>query len=466
MPRLMTCLLMAALAVSAPREAFALIVGDAGNKPVGDPGWPKGAAAIFNHPGRVAWWEGPPFGGGQWHAECRGDAKAFNAVLTDFAKLDVNKKRLVVHDGTGHSFWLAPNNEPEKRAAAGIDWSLMVWQPASWERLRKLPADLNPTDAGDTGPPAQIDVYTAGLRWVDLTVPGGIEVDDRRLEAHGFTADDGVVLEGKVNDLATKRPIAATIRLQRVEPQKPGGYSDPVVAETRANAQGHWVLKHAPEGRVRLVVEADGFVPRVAGYDRFDDQPRWQSYDCGLSISAPVSGRITDEAGAPLADVAVRLGDVRPESGGRYESPLESTFKTDADGRFRADRVPMGTATIWLHKPGFCRPGLGLSIATPKADVELQMLKSASVRVTVDFNGKQRPGGYIVKIEPEGGEAVGTYGGSGSISGEDQITFENVPPGRYVLRGEPNPSSGDQQTEPVAVDLKGGRSAEVTLKAK
>lgn len=99
MPRMMACLLIAALAVAAPREASALIVGDAGNKPVADPGWPKGAAAIFNHPGRVAWWEGPPFGGGQWHAECRGDAKAFNAVLADFAKLDVKTKRLVVHDG-------------------------------------------------------------------------------------------------------------------------------------------------------------------------------------------------------------------------------------------------------------------------------------------------------------------------------------------------------------------------------
>ena len=117
------------------------------------PAGPHGAAAIFNHPGRIAWWEGPPFGGGQWHAECRGDAKALNAVLADFARLDVKTKRIVVHDGTGHSFWLAPNREPEKLAAAKIDWVFMVWQPASWEHLRKLPADLNPTDPGDTGPP-------------------------------------------------------------------------------------------------------------------------------------------------------------------------------------------------------------------------------------------------------------------------------------------------------------------------
>lgn len=467
MNRITTGLLIAVLAAAvAPREACALIRGDAGNKPVSDPGWPAGAAAIFNHKGRVAWWEGPPFGGGQWHAECRGDAKALNAVLADFAGLDAKIKRVVVHDGNGHSFWLAPNREPEKLAAAKIDWSFMVWQPASWERLRDLPVDLNPTEPGETSPPSQIDVYTGGLRWADVTVPEGIEVVDRRLVAHGFTEADGVVIEGRVADLATKRPVLATVRLQRVEPQPQGGYLYPDVAETKADAQGRWVLRKAPAGWVRVVVEADGFVPRVAGYAQLDEQPRWQSYDSGLSRTAPVAGRVTDEDGKPLPDVDVRLDNVQPESGGRYESPLGSTFKTDAEGRFRADQVPAGKATIWLHKPGYCRPGLGLPIATPKGDVELRMMKSSRVRVTVDFHGKERPDGYVVMIESEGGEAVGTYGGSGNIDAENQISFENVPPGRYTLRGRPNPGSDDEQTEPVTVDLKGGQATEITLRAK
>src|SRR4051794_36751743 len=163
MPRIAFGLLIAVLAVIAPREASALIHGDSGNTPVADPGWPGGAAKIFNHPGRVAWWEGPPFGGGQWHAECRGDAAAPSAGLADFAALDVKAKRIVVHDGAGHSFWLAPNGEPEKLKAAEIDWVFMVWQPSNWEHLHKMPADLNPTDPGDTSPPSQIDIFTAGL---------------------------------------------------------------------------------------------------------------------------------------------------------------------------------------------------------------------------------------------------------------------------------------------------------------
>ena len=61
----------------------------------------QGAAAIFNTESRIAYWVGPPFGGGQWHAECRGDAKALNAALADFARLDVKSKQVVVRSGYG-----------------------------------------------------------------------------------------------------------------------------------------------------------------------------------------------------------------------------------------------------------------------------------------------------------------------------------------------------------------------------
>ena len=136
-----TALLATMLASMPVQPAFALITGGEGNEPVNDPGWPKGAAAIFNVPSRIAYWEGPPFGGGQWHAECRGDTKAFNAVLADFAKLDVKTKRIVVHDGVGRSFWLNPNREPAKQAAAKMDWTFMVWQP---ENLGSASQDARP----------------------------------------------------------------------------------------------------------------------------------------------------------------------------------------------------------------------------------------------------------------------------------------------------------------------------------
>jgi hypothetical protein len=464
-----TILLAVAMAVVPTQTAFAIITGGKGNSPITDPGWPKGAAAIFNNPVRIAWWEGPPEGGGQWHAECRGDAKAFNAVLADFAKVDVKTKRVIVHDGVKNSRWLNPNRDPAKQAAAKVDWVFMVWQGASWDRLRKSPADHNPTNARDAGkgPPSQIDVYTGGnLRWADVTVPHGLEVIDERLEAHGFTPADGIVLEGNVIDLATQRPIAARMRFERIEPQPKGGYRYTVAAEAAADTQGRWVLKKAPAGWHRVVVEADGYGPRVVGYVRFDDQPGWHAFHCGLSRLASVSGRIADDAGKPLADVEVRLADVVSGRDGRYESAQEYSSKTDADGRFRFDQVPVGKATIRLHKSGYCRPGLGHPITTPAQDVGLEMIRSARVRVAVDFTRTKRPAAYIVHMEPEEGEAVGKWSGSGNVHANNQISFDDVPPGRYVVRGQPNPSSRNQQTEPLTIDLKGGQTTQVTLSAK
>ncbi|WP_406694276.1 carboxypeptidase-like regulatory domain-containing protein [Singulisphaera sp. Ch08] len=465
MSRITRGLLLTFLA-ALPQGASAMITGGEGNKALRDPGWPAGAAAIFNHSGRIAWWEGPPFGGGQWHAECRGDTRALNAVLADFARMDTTVKRLVIHDGTGRSFWLAPNREREKRKEARIDWAFTVWQPDRWAQLRQLPADLNPTAADDASPPSQLDVYTANLGWAAVVVPKGITVIDNRLVAHGFTPEDGIVIEGTVTDLATKQPIAATMRLQRVEPQDKGGYHYPVVAKAKADAQGHWVRKHVPAGWLRVIVEADGYAPRVAGFAQFDEQPRWQSFACGLARLAAVSGRVVDEAGKPLEGAEVRLGNVQAESGGRYESPLESTVRTDAEGRFRAEQIPVGTASVWVNKPGYYGPGLGLPITTPKADVALKMMRAASVRVTVDFTGKKRPEGYIASMKPEGGEVVGSYGGSGNIDARNQMSFEIVPPGRYIFTGRPNPGSDAEETDPITVELVGGQAAEVTLKAK
>ena len=273
------------------------------------------------------------------------------------------------------------------------------------------------------------------------------------------------MLEGKVTDLATGRPVAARMRLERIEPQSKGGYRYEVAAQAAADAQGRWVLKKAPAGWYRVVVEADGFVPRVAGYAQFDDQPRWQSYDCGLSRPAPVSGRVTDDAGRPLADVEVRIDDVVSDVGGRYESPARVFMPTDADGRFRSDQVPIGRATIWLHKPGYCRPGLGLPITTPAKDVELTMIKSAGVRVMVDFAGtapRRLHRGDGAGRRGDGRQVVGV----GERRRRSRIAFHDVPPGRYVLRGQPNPSTANQKTEPVTIELKGGQTALVRLSAK
>ncbi len=460
-------LLALALAAGSGQSAWALIMGGEGNAPLNDPGWPKGAVEVFNAESRVAYWEGPPLGGGQWHAECRGDALALSVVLENFAQIDTPRKRVVLHNGIGHSFWLNPGREPEKRAKAMIDWSFMVWQPDSLKFQRELPARMRPVDKGENTILAQLDVYTNGfVRWADVIVPEKLDIIDDRLEVHGFTADDGTVLEGQVTDLATQKPLAAKLILEKIESQKEGGYRYSKLIEVEADAAGHWVVKHAPQEHCRLVLTAEGYVPRVIAYSQYDDQPRWLEHNAGLSKPASVTGRVVDEQGKPLPDVDVRIGDLATKNGGSYEISDDPNLKTDAEGRFRFDGAPLGTASVWIHKPGYVRPGLGPTIETPATDLKLEMRLSAKLKVTVDFSDTTRPEGYIVHIEPEEGEQVGKWSGDGNIDAAGHITYQDIPPGRYVVHGRPNPGSESQQTSKIALDLKGGATTEVTIKAK
>ena len=461
------CFLMIAMLSLSGRPAWALIFGAEGNNPITDPGWPKGAAAVFNTEFRVAYWEGPPFGGGQYHAECRGDHVKLQRVLDDFAKIDTPFKRVVLHDGVGRSFWLNPNGEQANVEKAKIDWVFMVWQPERRQIQRRLPVGMSAVGKRDPTILAQLDVYTGGsIQWKNVTVPEGVDVVDQRLESHGFTVEDGTVLEGKVIDVATNKPIKASLMLLKIEPQPTGGYLYPKSAEVDTDAEGRWVLKKAPAGRFQLVLMADGYVSRVIGYGNYDDQPQWTEHNSGLSTPGQVTGRVVDQQGNPLVDAEVRIDDIDVKNVGGYELPDRSAIKTDHEGRFAFDSLPIGTATVRVDKPGFVRPGLGEKIAIPTADLKLEMQASAKLRVTVDFSATKQAGNYLVQIVPEGGEKVGKWSGSGNIDATNVITFENIPAGPYVVSGMPNPGSSDQKTDPMNLDLKGGETKELTIKAK
>lgn len=462
MSRLKLLLLVTLGLILGIQPAYALITGGEGNSPVNDPGWSQGAAAVFNVKARVAWWEGPPFGGGQYTAECRGDTAAFNAVLVDFARIEAGERRLYVHDGEGASFWLNPNREDFKKHDSKIDWSFTVWIPASFERLRGFRGELSEISSVDP----VIHLYTGGhVAWKDVKVPEGIKVVDERLETHGFATTDGTVAQGTVRDLDTGKLLEGQASLQRIKPRNSGGYDYEVVA-TVDTTDGNWVMKSIPEGWFQIVVTAPGYMPRTARHLTSRAEPLWMSVNAELSKPARIEGIVTGPDGQPLENVRVRRDKVISANGQRYDSPAVSEVSTNAQGRFIFNEVPLGKTRIWCHKDGYCRPGLGAEVTAPSSSLQLQMVKSSRVQVVVEFGDKRRPEGYIVQIEPEGGSVVGSWGGSGNIDKSNQIAFENIPPGRYVLIGRPNPGSAGEETEQVTVILNGGESKSITLKAK
>lgn len=449
--------------VGLSNSALALIQGGEGNNPIADPGWPSGTAEIFNHKGRIAWWEGPPLGGGEWHSECKGDASALNEVLKLFAKIEGPKKRLVVLDGIGYSFWLDPNGAKRGDRNTKIDWSFAVWQADRWKIQQEMPPGMSAIPNNQLTPIATITVYTASLRWSEVQVPKGIEVIDNRLEAHGFNLNDGRVIEGKVT-AEDGKPLRAKIRVEELLPKKTG-YEYAVLSTIDTDKDGHWYIKNFGEKWCRIVVECDGYASRIAGHVRYDRQPGWEFMSTELAQRGSIQGRVVDEDGKPLADASVAMRDLVANDGSRYDSIEEVFQKSAPDGSFHFKDVPIGKARLTGHRDDYFFPGLGQEVTSPGASVELRMSKAASIVIQLEFAGDRDKTEFIANLTPEGGEKVGSWGGSAKIDDKDTARFKGVPPGRYLLNVRPNPSNGADQLKEQIVELKGGEETKVVVKA-
>lgn len=448
------------LILASPSQA--LITGGTHDGPIENPGWPAGVAEAFNVRGRVAFWEGPPFGGGQYHGEYRGDTAALNDVLDLFGQIQNDNKRIEIEEGTAPSGWLRLADKNKKPVEC--DWKLMVWNASSWKQLSGMRAGLDPTDPADRdkGPPTVLTIYTGGnIKWGEVKLPEGVEVVDNRLAAHGFSQQDGYVCQGQLRDLESDQPIAGQLLVELVETPGTGGYEYTRKMQVDTEDDGTWTIKNFPQGRYRLTVESSGYVPRIVGHVSNEGGSKWREFACRIAKPVDFSGRVLAN-GKPAAGVSVRLIGITPDGDRRYESTQQFDATTDEQGEFRIEALP-GKGVIGLSKEGFVRPGLAPEVMVPSEPTDWELTGAAHVTVIVLFQTTEVPEQYMVQLEPEGGNKVGSWGGSAKIDDLNQVVFKNVPPGRYLLLGHPNPYSADEKTEPVLLDLKGGETITETI---
>jgi hypothetical protein len=153
-------IMLQALDTASPSIIVAL-----GNDPVFDPGWPSGTLKVANSKQRIAWWQGPPFGGGEWHFLYRGTAETFLGFMQAFAGIGSQIRDLVIHDGP----YVDPAiNGFRPGLDARVDWTMTVWEPEKW----------NHSHRSQPIPPPRMDVYVGGglLDWNDVHVPAGIRI--------------------------------------------------------------------------------------------------------------------------------------------------------------------------------------------------------------------------------------------------------------------------------------------------
>lgn len=451
-----------------PAAGFALITGTHGNRPVRDRGWPAGTLDLANLESRLGYWEGPPFGGGEYHFlyRCK-DTSEFNEALKTFAAIEAKKLELVVHNGPEYSFWLKANKEELSKEDNRVDWTLTVWIPERWKSLynsprsymlgSELPRFKKPVAA------PRIDVYIGGgsVVWEKVKIPKNVVLIDKRPGSVSPEFAGSGLVRGKVFDMATGEPISGA---QVVLASHEGGGKWTEIKHGKTNERGSCQIAKIPAGYYEVRVLANGYAPRKQG-SYHNKRPEYLNFEIGLARPQCVKGVVVDQDGNPIEGVKVSATNVLGPDGYGYPSVGDRTSTTDAQGRFEICLLPKGLMTVRCRCEGLhLKSSIFEQYKIPSDQIKLVMTGTGTVwGKVVDKDGNRPAGGIILELEPEGGNKPGSWGGSWNLSPDGSFKMTGIPPGKYIISTRPNPGSSNYEPNSGKVTIKGGMTYEIEI---
>jgi hypothetical protein len=443
-----------------PTASFGLILFGEGNDPIADPGWPLGAVEVANLPTRVAYWEGPPFGGGQYQFlyRCR-TTEEFNQALNTFASIRAPKLELVLHDGPRFGYLYEqwdPPSEPEDP----VHWTFTLWNPESWHRHHNIVNGYRPS--GQPVPAPRLDVYIGGgpITWEDVRVPAGLVVIDQRAESAPIKPVGGGLLRGDVFDICTGKPIpGAGIALVSLAEDE----DRPDAIRAKADRLGSFQIEKIPRGRYEVVITADGYVSRRAG--RYANRgTTYHELVAELAPPASIEGLVTDLEGKPIAGAEVYATDVFGIDGREYPTPDAEPAATDAEGRFEVHSLPIGFVQVRCRVPSMHLAKLSCEICeVPGKPIELTMEGTGTLRgKVVDENGNIPAGEVNVEVRPVG-DPIGKWGGGMQCEADGSFEITGVPPDEYLVSSNPGLLIMGLDPDAVRVSIEAGETIELEI---
>lgn len=450
----------------------ALILTGEGNAPVRDSGWPDGAHAVANVPTRVGWWEGPPFGGGEYHFDYRGNTEQFAAVLVLFTNINASRLEIVIHGDPYFGF----AGRRGSGQANPIDWSFTVWIPERWHALYNNPKSFFASDQPSFRKPVaapRIDVYAStNVHLEKIRLPANsanMVVIDKRAVRSKKPSENVSKISAAIYDISTGKAVREA-RLIAV-PQGSAA-SDKTAAQPRfeaiADAKGHAVLEKIA-GSYCFEASAPGYAARLAGYEQIGSNTL-KNFEIHLSKATSFTGYVVDLENLPVSGAKVAAQNVLAIDGLGYPMPTRAESLSDADGKFTLSGLPIGWTQIWLHDPRFHYSGVQELFPVGRSgesNAVLRVSRTGLLRVSVmDQFGKpltNYDGGRImVQVEAASGAKVGSWGGSAEVNYKGEYEFVGIPPGEYKVSTRPNPgSSAREYAPPQSVKVEPNKKAEV-----
>lgn len=272
--------------------------------------------------------------------------------------------------------------------------------------------------------------------WGRLTHPNYAETEFRfRLDAAQQTNLTLTIQRGARVTGVLKNAAGQPIQAAQVTVDWPHEQRDSL--QVRSDQEGRFVFQHVTPGRFLLSASADGY---GAFQNRLDLPASGLDVPLTLAALAPplpkkiaghstVRGRVVDEAGKPIADVSVSLGQGQPALEG-----VQWSAQTDDAGRFAWTEAPEGKVRLHFSSYGFYEDSEAeLAADGTEHVVPMKAVKTVEVRCHVT---DKSTGGEIEKFKVLRGDAPHFNSEEPETSlnshfegeGKDGLFFLQVPP--------------------------------------
>jgi protocatechuate 3,4-dioxygenase beta subunit len=239
--------------------------------------------------------------------------------------------------------------------------------------------------------------------------------------------DRGLAVSGRVLDAETLQPIPGA--RVKCEPGSPAVFRAPEllgdVPSTLTDTDGMFLLEGLDPGTCRTIITAsgyaawrlDGIKPDDIGYDIGDAE-----MDAGMTIV----GQVYDRLDRPITGAVVEITEAAA-----YAYFAETKVRTDHDGYFRADRVPVG---VWKVTASHGQETASDTVEGDARETVVADLMLGGIRIEGEIwlGDDRAPGGTLV-LTTEGAQAPGVVVMMQRVTDDRQIFGIDQQPMQFVV---------------------------------
>lgn len=285
---------------------------------------------------------------------------------------------------------------------------------------------------------ARVTGLEAGTYSLSVRLPGSATIVSERVEVSvgeqivlpAAVPERGLAIAGRILDGETLQPLVGAE--VSCEPGSPSVFRAPDtvqdVPSVLSDADGMFLLEGLDAGPCRAIVRAAGFATwRKDGVE--PDDIGLDIGDIEMNAGMTIVGRVYDRADRPITGAAVEITE-----DATYAYFAETTVRTDHDGYFRAERLPVGRWNLTArHGDQKARETVeGKARETVETDLVL-----GGIRIDGEiWLGDHRAQGGTLVLSTDDSQAAGVVVMMQRLTADRQIFGVNSQPVQFVVSGD------------------------------